>query len=141
MQTDKLPLWAKIIGYLFGIGLLFIGGRFLLAPEVAERGFGLIYAQPAESFHFIKGVRDLFSGLILTLFTVANWRKPLAVAVLAGSLIPVVDMLIVLSAPNAVAGAEWIHGTTAITSWVFGYFLLRHQPVRRPAAPAQPAAL
>lgn len=126
MQTDKLPLWATLIGYLFGIGLLFIGGRFLLAPEVAERGFGLIYDQPSESFHWIKGIRDLFSGLLLTLFTFVNWRKPLAVAVLVGSVVPVTDMLIVRSASNAVAGAEWIHGTTAVALWVFGYFLLRN---------------
>lgn len=126
MQTDKLPMWAKLIGYLFGMSLLFIGGRFLLAPEVAERGFGLIYDQPSESFHWIKGIRDLYSGLLLTLFTAFNWRKPLAVAVLAGSVVPITDMQIVLGAPNAVAGAEWIHGTTAVALWVFGYFLLRN---------------
>lgn len=134
MQTDKLPLWAKITGYLFGIGLIFIGGRFLLAPEVAERGFGLLHDQPTNSFHYIKGVRDLFSGIVLAGFTLVNWRKPLAIVVLAGSLIPVVDMLVVLSAPMAVPGTEWIHGLTAVVSWVFGYFLLRNQPVRRHAA-------
>lgn len=136
MQTEKLPLWAKIVGYLVGFGLIFIGGRFLLAPEVAERGFGLLYDQPTNSFHYIKGIRDLFSGLILTNFTLANWRKPLAVAVLAGSLIPLVDMLIVLTAPNAVPGAEWIHGTTAVASWVFGYFLVRPQTAPRHAVTA-----
>lgn len=126
MQTQKLPLWAKIAGYLFGFGLIFIGGRFLLAPEVAERGFGLLYDQPINSFHIIKGIRDIFSGLILVSFTLANWRKPLAMTVLIGSLIPVVDMLVVLNSPTAVPGAEWIHGITAVASWVFGYFLLRN---------------
>ncbi|GAB2602174.1 DUF4267 domain-containing protein [Spirosoma areae] len=136
MQTEKLPLWAKITGYLFGLGLLFIGGRFLLAPEVAERGFGLVYDQPTNSFHAIKGIRDIFSGLVLTIFTVTGSRKSLAVAVLSGSLIPLVDMLIVLNAPNIVSGAEWIHGTTAVASWVFGYFLVRPQPALRHAVPA-----
>ena len=125
MQTEKLPLWARIVGYLFGFGLVFIGGRFLLSPEVAERGFGLLYDQPTSAFHFIKGIRDIFSGLVLASFTLANWRKPLAVAVLTGSLIPVVDMLVVLGAPSAVPGAEWIHGITAVALWVFGYFLLK----------------
>ena len=136
MQTDKLPLWAKFSGYLFGVGLIFIGIRFLLAPEGAEHGFGLVYDQPTNAFHYIKGIRDIFSGLILTIFTIANWRKPLAVAVLAGSLIPLVDMLIVLNAPHAVSGAEWIHGTTAVAAWTFGYFLVRHQPAPRHAVPA-----
>ncbi len=136
MQTDKLPLWAKLLGYLFGVGLLFIGGRFLWLPEVAEHGFGLSYDQPTNSFHYIKGIRDIFSGLVLTIFTVAGWRKPLAVAVLSGSLIPLVDMLIVLNAPNAVPGAEWIHGTTAVALWIFGYFLARPQRAPRHAVPA-----
>ncbi|QHV97523.1 DUF4267 domain-containing protein [Spirosoma endbachense] len=125
MQTEKLPLWAKIAGYFFGIALLFIGIRFLVLPEAAERGFGLIYNQPTYAFHFIKGIRDFFTGLLLTSFTIANWRKPLALAVLVGSLIPVVDMLVVLNAPDAVPGTEWIHGLTAVASWIFSYFLFR----------------
>lgn len=135
MQTDKLPTWAKIIGYLFGAGLVFIGGRFLIAPEVGERGYGLIYNQPGNAFHYIKGIRDVFAGLLFIAFTAANWRKPLAVVMLLGSLIPVVDMIIVLTSPTVVVGAEWIHGTTAVAIWIYSYFLLRqrqnfrsHQP-------------
>ncbi|WP_461109417.1 DUF4267 domain-containing protein [Spirosoma koreense] len=125
MLTERMPLWAKAIGYVFGIGMVFIGGRFLLDPETAERGFGLIYDQPSNAFHYIKGIRDLFSGLLMTLFTLLNWRKPLAVVILTGSLIPVVDMLIVLLLPSTVPSAAWIHGLTALTAWVYGYFLLR----------------
>lgn len=125
MLTEKLPLWAKVAGYLFGAGLFFIGGRFLLDPETAEHGFGLIYAQPNEAFHYIKGVRDLFSGLIITTFTVLNWRKPLAVALLTGSLVPIGDMTIVLTAPSTLHSAAWIHGLTALTIWIVSYFLLR----------------
>lgn len=136
MQTEKLPLWAKVAGYLFGLGLIFIGGRFLLVPEAAERGFGLIYDQSAYSFHYIKGARDLFTGLIITGFTIANWRKPLAIIILAGSVIPIVDMLVVLNAPAAVPGTEWIHGITAVFAWVFGYFLLSSRTIKRPAVAA-----
>ena len=136
MQTEKLPLWAKVAGYLFGKGLVFIGVRFMLAPEVAERGFGLIYDQPGYAFHYIKGVRDLFTGLVITGFTIANWRKPLAVIILVGSVIPIVDMLVVLNAPAAVPGTEWIHGLTAFFAWIFGFFLLAKQTVKRHAVTA-----
>lgn len=136
MQTEKLSLGAKAAGYLFGIGLLFIGVRFLLMPETAERGFGLIYDQPSYAFHYIKGIRDVFTGLVITGFTIANWRKPLAIVILTGSLIPVVDMLIVLRAATAVPGAEWIHGVTAVFAWVFGYLLLRSQTHQRHAVTA-----
>ncbi|CCH51621.1 hypothetical protein BN8_00560 [Fibrisoma limi BUZ 3] len=140
MQTNQLSSWTKVVGYLFGAGLVFIGGRFLLAPEVAERGYGLIFDQPTDAFHYIKGVRDVFSGLLFIVFTAANWRKPLAVVALAGSIIPIVDMLIVLNAPLAVPGTEWIHGITVVSLWVYGYFLLRnqrstHQPQLKQAIP------
>ncbi|UFH56853.1 DUF4267 domain-containing protein [Spirosoma sp. KNUC1025] len=125
MLTENLPIWAKGMGYLFAFGLFLIGGRFLLDPETAERGFGLIYAQPNESFHYIKAVRDLFSGLIILVFTVLNWKKPLAVAFLTGSLVPAGDMTIVLTSPSAVLSAAWIHGLTALAAWLTAYFLLR----------------
>ncbi|QMW00753.1 DUF4267 domain-containing protein [Spirosoma foliorum] len=127
MLNATLPLWAKFIGYFFGAGLIFIGARFLILPETAELGFGLLYAQPNESFHYIKGVRDLTSGLFFTVFTLAGWRKPLGALFLIGSIIPVADMIIVLTAPAAVLGTAWIHGLTALAAWVGGYFLLRQK--------------
>lgn len=133
-QLSKLPIWAKMAGYFFGIGLVYVGMRFLLVPEGAERDFGLIYDQPGYSFHSTKGVRDLSWGLVITLLTIFNWRKPLAVVILSGSLVPVVDMLVVLSAPTAVPEIAWVHGLTAIFSWVIGYFLLRNQTDQRHAA-------
>ena len=132
MQTEKLPRWALLTGTLLGLALVFIGGRFLLAPEIAERGYGLIYKQPTNAFHAIKGIRDLFSGLLFVVFSIANWRKPLAAVALLGSLIPTADMVIVLTNAQAVAGAGWIHGTTAATLWVFGFFLLRHSSSMKP---------
>ena len=125
MLTEKLPIWAKVTGYLFGISLLFIGSRFLFVPEQAERGFGLLYNQPNEAFHYIKGVRDSFSGLLIVVFTILNWRKPLAAVFVIGSLIPVGDMLIVLTSSSAIASAAWIHGLTALAVWIISYFLLR----------------
>lgn len=136
MQNNHLPLWARCTGYFFGVSLLFIGVRFLLMPEVSERGFGLIYEQPNEAFHYIKGIRDGFSGLILVVFTALKWRKPLAVVTLAGSLVPVIDMLVVLTMPDAVPGAAWIHGPTAVALWIFGYFLLATQTAKGHATAA-----
>jgi hypothetical protein len=66
-------------------------------------------------------------------FSVANWRKPLAAVALLGSLIPVADMVIVLTNAQPVAGAEWIHGTTAVALWVFGFFLLRQSSTKKPS--------
>ena len=125
MQADKLPRWAIGLGVTLGLALLFIGGRFMVVPEVAERGYGLQYDQPNNAFHLIKGIRDVFTGLLLLFFTLANWHKPLAVVSILGSLIPLTDMLIVLTTPRSVASAAWIHGLTVVTLLSFGISLLR----------------
>jgi hypothetical protein len=62
MQTDKLPVWANIMGYLFGVGMLFIGARFLLMSEVAERGFGLSTTSQTTLFITLKASATSFRG-------------------------------------------------------------------------------
>ena len=113
------------ISALIGLGLIFIGGRFLIAPEVAERGYGLNFAENGDySFHYIKGIRDLFTGLLLVAFALLGRRVELALALGLGALIPLVDLLIVLTAPNANQSALWIHGGTAVGLLILTAFLM-----------------
>ena len=123
MTTQRIPSPVRLISLLIGAGLLFIGGRFLLAPEAGEAGFGLHYQQPDYAFHHIKGIRDIFSGLIIGLLAWSHFRRPLRLTLLAGSLIPLADMLIVWQTPGSTLGAMSIHGGTVITLWLLGYFL------------------
>ncbi len=86
------------VAWLIGLGLVFIGLRFLIAPEKAEISYGIQYAEDGDySFHYIKGVRDLLSGLLICAFVWAKQRKALAIALLLGTMVPSVDLLIVLS--------------------------------------------
>jgi hypothetical protein len=123
MTTQRISSPARLTSLLIGFGLLFIGGRFLLAPEIAEAGFGLHFQEPNYAFHYIKGIRDIFSGLIIVLFAWSHYRKPLLLTLLAGSLIPFADMLIVWRTPGSNLWAMLIHGGTVITLWVICYFL------------------
>lgn len=128
MTTQRMPFPVRIdpvrlISLLIGFGLLFIGGRFLLAPETGEAGFGLNYQQPNYAFHYIKGIRDMFSGLIIVLLAWFHYRKPLLLTLLAGSVIPFADMLIVWRTPGSNLWAMFIHGGTVITLWILCYFL------------------
>jgi hypothetical protein len=123
MTTQHISSPARLTSLLIGFGLLFIGGRFLLAPEIAEAGFGLHFQEPNYAFHYIKGIRDIFSGLIIVLFAWSHYRKPLLLTLLAGSLIPLADMLIVWRTPGSNLWAMLIHGGTVITLWVICYFL------------------
>jgi len=86
------------IAFLTGLGMIFIGARFLLSPEVAEAGYGLHFNEQGDySFHYIKGIRDLFSGIIICLLLFSKQIKALGIALLAGTIIPIADLLIVLS--------------------------------------------
>jgi len=86
------------IAVLLGLGMIFLGTRFYTSPEVATAGFGIHFnAKGDYSFHYIKGIRDIFSGLIICIFVLLNERRTLGVTLLAGTIIPVNDMLIALS--------------------------------------------
>jgi len=128
MTTQRISSSLRLISLLIGVGLLFIGGRFLLAPEVGEKGFGLDYQQPNYAFHYIKGTRDIFSGLLIILLAWYHYRRPLLWALLAGSIIPFADMLIVWHTPGSNLWAMLIHGGTVITLWILGYCLGQSTP-------------
>ncbi|HAO08937.1 MAG TPA: hypothetical protein DCQ50_18605, partial [Chryseobacterium sp.] len=86
------------IAFLTGLGLIFIGARFLIAPETAEAGYGIHFNEQGDySFHYIKGIRDLFSGLLICILVLSRQIKALGISLLIGTIIPTVDMLIVLS--------------------------------------------
>ncbi|GAB2702076.1 DUF4267 domain-containing protein [Mucilaginibacter koreensis] len=94
-MTHKISM---ALAFLTGLGMLFIGTRFLLAPETAEAGYGIHFNEHADySFHYIKGIRDVFSGLLICLLVLTKQPKALGITLAAGTLIPIADMLIVLS--------------------------------------------
>ncbi|RKR09259.1 uncharacterized protein DUF4267 [Flavobacterium sp. 90] len=86
------------IVFLVGLGLIFLGARFLVSPETAEAGYGIRFNEQGDySFHYIKGIRDLFAGLIFCILVLSKETKALGITLLVGAIIPFVDMLIVLS--------------------------------------------
>jgi hypothetical protein len=121
-MTRKISI---TIAFLTGLGMIFIGARFLLAPEIAEAGYGIHFnAQGDYSFHYIKGIRDVFTGLLICLLLLAKQTKALGITLVVGTIIPVVDMLIVLSKDyNGVAQAI-PHISAIIVCAVIGTILL-----------------
>src|SRR5579871_5858350 len=116
------------IAFLTGLGMIFIGARFLLAPEVAEAGYGIHFnAHGDYSFHYIKGIRDLFSGLLICTLALSRQIKALGITLLLGTMIPVVDMLIVLSKDyNSIVQAI-PHISAIIVCSLAGTVLLLHK--------------
>ncbi|MCS3734035.1 DUF4267 domain-containing protein [Mucilaginibacter dorajii] len=121
-MTTKI---SYAIAFLTGLGLIFLGARFLLSPEIAEAGYGIHFNEQGDySFHYIKGIRDILSGLLICVFVLLNERRALGLTLLAGTIVPVTDMLIVLGKSyNGVLQAI-PHIIAIIICAVFGIILL-----------------
>lgn len=102
---------SRSLGLLIGLGMIFIGLRFLLAPRAGAEGFG-IFLPPTDTqyaFHYAKGIRDVFSGLLLMAFAGLGYDRPLAWVMLLGALIPSVDLAVVRAQPTAALALELPH--------------------------------
>lgn len=113
------------IAFLTGLGMIFIGARFLIAPETAEAGYGIHFNEQEDySFHYIKGIRDVFAGLLICILILSRQTKALGITVLIGTIIPIEDMLIVLSKDyNGIAQAI-PHISAIMICFFCGLFLL-----------------
>jgi hypothetical protein len=117
------------VAVITGLGMIFLGARFFYAPEAATAAFGIhLNGSGDYSFHYTKGIRDIFSGLLLCAFVLMNQRKALGVTLLAGTIIPVVDMLIVLSKPYTNIMQAVSHITAIMICSIFGIILLVTKP-------------
>jgi hypothetical protein len=120
------------IAFLTGLGMIFLGVRFFLSPEAATAGYGIHFnAQGDYSFQYIKGIRDIFSGLLICVFVLMNERRALGVTLLAGTMIPVTDMLIVLSKSYNGVLQAMPHIIAIIICSVFGIILLATKPTKK----------
>lgn len=108
------------IGYglsgLLGLGIIFIGARFLLAPRTAAAGFGIATGQDggrSDPYLSVKGVRDIASGLVVFILLAAGEPRLLGGFMLAAAIIPVGDAIIVLRRNGPRATVYGVHGATA----------------------------
>ncbi len=123
---------SYIIVFLTGLGMLFIGGRFLMSPLPAEVAYGIRPETAGNySFHYIKGVRDLFSGLLVCTLVLLNQRKALGVVLLTAAIIPFGDMLIVISKEYNSLVQAMPHIMALIICVVAGLVLLLSKPVQK----------
>ena len=136
MKTQPINLWGpRSASYwltaLAAVGIILLGLRFIVDPTAGADGFG-IPLQPtreAMAYGWIKGIRDIFSGLVVLLFLIP--RKPRATAYAFGAaiIIPVSDCLTVLSVngPHDVTHLL-IHSLTAVYMLITTFFLIKAAP-------------
>jgi hypothetical protein len=108
------------IGYalsgLVGLGITAVGTRFLVSPAKAAAAYGISIGQEvsgADPYLSVKGVRDVASGLMTFVLIVAREPHVLAGFLLAATVIPVGDAVIVLRRGGQKSTAYGVHGATA----------------------------
>ncbi|MDF7814039.1 DUF4267 domain-containing protein [Hymenobacter sp. YC55] len=133
---------SRSLSLLIGLGMIFLGLRFLLAPRLGAEGFGVFL--PATdthyAFHYAKGIRDIFSGLLLVVFASLGYDRPLAWVLLLGALVPCVDAAIVLSQPTASLALAMPHFVAIGLLLPLAFSLFTVRPTT-PAGTQQPALL
>jgi len=123
---------SYVVAFITGLGLIFLGTRFLLSPEIAEAGYGIHFNEQVDySFHYIKGIRDILSGVLFCAFVLMNERRALGVTLLAGTIVPVADMLIVLSKSYNGVLQAMPHIIAIVICSVFGIILLATKPLKK----------
>lgn len=103
-----------VLSGLIGVGIIFLGLRFLYSPAVAARDYG-IPASPTpgaglNSFLAAKGLRDIVSGLFTFLLMADGGPGLLGKFLLIASLIAFGDAIIVLRTGGKRATVFGIHG-------------------------------
>jgi hypothetical protein len=115
--------------YLSGViavGIIFIGCRFLLAPLTAAAAYGVTArTEPhSQAYLYAKGIRDIASGLFIAVVMAYGSAHALGWFMLAATIIPIADAVIVLHQGGSRAIAFGVHGSTAVAMLIISGLLL-----------------
>jgi hypothetical protein len=110
---QSVSFWMTL---LVAVGIIFIGGRFIVNPLVGADGFGIHISNVKDlPYGRIKGIRDIFSGLVLLPFLFFKMRKATAFALTTAIIVPAADFCIVLTTNGARDLQHLlIHGLTVV---------------------------
>ncbi|MEQ1763946.1 MAG: DUF4267 domain-containing protein [Pyrinomonadaceae bacterium] len=122
LKKNSALFWFTLI---IPIGIIGIGINFIFNPIGASSGYGIPVHDPAAfPFMWIKGIRDIFSGLVILAFLLSGNRKVTAILFALAIFVPFCDGLVIIGHSGFVAPLL-IHWGTAIYMIVVSYFLSR----------------
>jgi hypothetical protein len=115
-----------LLSAVIAAGIIFIGGRFLLAPSLAAAAYGVPAGTEPHSRAYLsaKGIRDIASGLFAAIPIAYGSAHPLGWFMLAATIIPITDATIVLQQGGSRAVAFGVHGSTAAATLIISGLLL-----------------
>jgi hypothetical protein len=122
LRGNSLLFWCTL---LIPVAIIGIGINFLLNPVGASTGFGIpIHDAAAFPFMWVKGIRDIFSGLVVLTFLFRGDRRTTAILYALAVFIPVGDGFVILS-HLGFAPPILIHWGPALYMMIVTAFLLR----------------
>ena len=124
LRKNSPLFWCALV---VPIAIIAVGINFILNPIGASAAYGIPIRDPsAFPFMWIKGIRDIFSGLVILPFLLRGDRRTTATLYSIAILIPMSDGLVIL-AHLGFAPPIYIHWGTALYMIVVVAFLLRRR--------------
>ena len=122
LRRTSALFWFTLV---IPIGIIGVGINFILNPVGASAAYGVAINDPSSfPFMWIKGIRDIFSGLVILPFLLTGNRKVTAILFAISIFIPVSDGLVII-AHSGFAAPLLIHWGTALYMIIVAAFLLR----------------
>ena len=122
LRKSSPLFWCTL---LVPVAIIAIGINFILNPVGASTAYGIpIHDPTAFPFMWIKGIRDIFSGLVILAFLLRGDRRTTAILYAIAILIPISDGLVILR-QFGFAPPIYIHWGTALYMVIVAAFLLR----------------
>ena len=112
LKRNSLLFWLTL---LIPFAIIGIGINFILNPVGASTAYGIPIHDPAAfPFMWVKGIRDIFSGLVVMTFLFRGERRTTAILFSLAILIPVGDGLVILSHARLCAAHLYSLGNSAL---------------------------
>ncbi len=120
LRRNSALFWCTVA---IPAAIIAVGINFILNPVGASAAFGIPIHDPAAfPFMWVKGIRDIFSGLVVLTFLWKGDRRTTAILFAIAIFIPVCDGLVILR-HLGFAPPIYIHWGTALYMAVVAAFL------------------
>ena len=124
LRKNSLLFWCTLV---IPVAIIGTGINFILNPVGASTAYGIPIHDPAAfPFMWIKGIRDIFSGLAVLSFLWRGDRRSTAIIFAIAIFIPFCDGLVILR-HLGFAPPIYIHWGTALYMMIVAAFLLKRK--------------
>ena len=107
------------------VAIIAVGINFILNPVGASAAYGVPIHDPAAfPYMWVKGIRDIFSGIAILPFLIRGDRRTTAILFTLAIFIPLSDGLVIV-AHLGLASPLFIHWGTALYMAVIAVLLFR----------------